>query len=188
LALGLPISFLLIGRVEKRTIVLTGLIVICVVAAVPNLADIAGFIPPGEVLREHILIGVSIFTGIVTTMVAIAFQSAMADAVDEHEDKFGTRREGLYFASLSFAGKAATGLGSLVSGFLLDAIHFPSQRIAAGHNVVIPHDVWRNLGLIVGPIGVFIAFCSLFFFWRYRLDRATHAGIQQRLAVKRGSP
>ncbi len=185
LALGLPIAFLLIGRIEKRTIVLAGLAVVCLVAAVPNLAEILGFIPPGVPLHAHILMIAGVFTGIVTTLVAIAFQSAMADAVDEHEDMFGTRREGLYFASLSFAGKAATGLGSLVSGFLLDAIHFPSQRIASGANVVIPHDVWRNLGLIVGPIGVLIAFCSIVFFWQYRLDRTEHAAIQSRLAVRR---
>ena len=184
LALGLPIAFVMIGRIEKRTIVLTGLVVLCIVDAIPNLADIAGFIPPGALIREQILIGVGVFTGIVTTLVAIAFQSAMADAVDEHEDMFGTRREGMYFASLSFGGKAATGLGSLISGFLLDAIRFPSQAIAAGKNVVIDHDVWRNLGLIVGPIGILIALISLIFFWQYRLDRAAHAAIQQRLAAK----
>ncbi len=184
LALGLPIAFLMIGRVEKRSIVLTGLAVLCIVDAIPNLADVAGLIPPGAALREHILIGVGIFTGVVTTLVAIAFQSAMADAVDEHEDMFGTRREGLYFASLSFGGKAATGLGSLVSGLLLDAIHFPSQAIAAGRNVTIDHDVWRDLGLIVGPVGIAIALISLVFFWQYRLDRTAHAAIQLRLAAK----
>jgi GPH family glycoside/pentoside/hexuronide:cation symporter len=183
--IGLPIAFALIGRIEKRTIVLAGLLVLCIVDATPNLADIAGFIPPGASLREHILIGVGVFTGIVTTMVAIAFQSAMADAVDDHEDKFGTRREGLYFASLSFGGKAATGLGALVAGFLLDAIHFPSQQIAAGKAAVISHAVWRDLGLIVGPVGIAIALISLVFFWQYRLDRAAHAAIQLRLSEKR---
>jgi GPH family glycoside/pentoside/hexuronide:cation symporter len=183
--LGLPIAFALIGRIEKRTIVLVGLTVLCIVDAAPNLADIAGLIPPGASLREHILMGVGAYTGIVTTMVAIAFQSAMADAVDEHEDMFGTRREGLYFASLSFGGKAATGLGALVSGLLLDAIHFPSQAIAAGKAVTIPHDVWRDLGLIVGPVGIAIAMISLVFFWQYRLDRGAHTAIQLRLSEKR---
>ena len=185
LALGLPISFLLIGRIEKRTIVLAGLAIVCLVATVPNLAEIWGFIPPGATMHAHILMIAGVFTGVVTTLVAIAFQSAMADAVDEHEDMFGTRREGLYFASLSFAGKAATGLGTLVSGFLLDAIHFPNKLIASGVDVAISHDVWRNLGLIAGPVGVLIAFCSIVFFWQYRLDRTAHAAIQGRLTIAR---
>jgi len=188
LALGLPISFLLIGRIEKRTIVLGGIALVAGALAVPSLAEILGYIPPGAQLREHILMVTGGITGIVSTMVAIAFQSAMADAVDEHEGLFGARREGLYFASLSFASKAATGLGSLVSGVLLDAIGFPSQQIASGKAVAISHDVWWRLGLIVGPAAMLFLVGSLAFFWRYRLDRARHAAVRRRPAGQEAFP
>src|SRR5262249_44435839 len=119
--------------------------------------------------------------GLMITLVAIAFQSAMADAVDEHEAMFGARREGLYFASLSFANKAALGLGSLISGLLLGAIDFPSEAIAAGKHVVIGGGVLRALGLSYGPGAALLTILSILCFSFYRLDRATHAAIRAKL-------
>ena len=55
----------------------------------------------------------------------VAHPAMMADAADEHEMLFGARREGLYFAGLGFASKAASGLGQVAAGFALDALHFP---------------------------------------------------------------
>ena len=56
----------------------------------------------------------------------------MADAADEHEFLFGTRREGLYYAGLNFSAKAASGLGALVAGLALDLIAFPTNLAAHG--------------------------------------------------------
>jgi len=181
LALGLPISFALIGRVEKRTVVVAGIIIICLALSLPVLAQLLGLLPAGMFFRVAVQTGAGVINGVMVCVVSISFQSALADAVDEHEHLFGTRREGLYFAALSFAGKAATGVGSLLSGVLLDAIHFPSQAIAAGGAVTIAPQVMGHLGLIAGPAAGLVTAVSVGFFSRYKLNRAAHAVIRREI-------
>jgi GPH family glycoside/pentoside/hexuronide:cation symporter len=181
LALGLPAAFALIGHMEKRNIVLAGISTICLAEALPVLGQILGFLPTNTRGLMSVLLVAAVVIGAATVLVAIAFQSAMADAVDQHEVLFGARREGLYFASLSFASKAAVGLGSLISGLLLDAIAFPGAAIAAGRSVVVPPNVVRDLGLAYGPIAAFITIVSVAILWRYRLDRAAHDTIRRAL-------
>lgn len=185
LALGLPLSFALIGRAEKRTIVLAGIATFALAQGLPALTQVAGVIPPVVGVRVAVLVAASLIAGAAATLVTVAFQSALADAVDEHDDMFGSRREGLYFASLSFAFKAATGLGSMIAGFLLDAIRFPSTAIASGHTVHLSADVLRSLGLLYGPAAALITLASLLFFHRYRLTRQSHALIAATLAARR---
>ena len=62
----------------------------------------------------------------------IAFLSIVADAADEHEYLFHTRREGLYFAGWSFAAKSATGAGLLIAGVVLQLIDFPTNLAEQG--------------------------------------------------------
>ena len=185
LALGLPFGFALIGRAEKITIVLAGIATFALAQGLPALMQVLGLLPDGVSLRVTMLVSAGVVAGMAATLVTISFQSALADSVDEHELMFAVRREGLYFASLSFAFKAATGLGSMVAGFLLDAIRFPSSAIASGHVANIAPDVLRNLGLLYGPGAGLITLASLLFFSRYRLTRAAHAAITRSLAQSR---
>lgn len=185
LALGLPVGFALIGRIEKRTTVLAGIAIFAIAQGAPALGQVLGLLPPDIGVRMSILVGAGVIAGIAATLVTIAFQSALADAVDEHEQLFGARREGLYFASLSFANKAATGIGSLLAGFLLDSIQFPSKAIANGHTVAIAAGVLRHLGLVYGPAAALLTLASLAFFSRYRLNRAMHGAIAAALATRR---
>ena len=73
----------------------------------------------------------------------------MADAADEHEQLFGSRREGLYFAGITFSAKAASGLGLLIGGIALDLIGFPHG--AAATTAVIPAATVVRLGITYGP-------------------------------------
>ena len=116
----------------------------------------------------------------------IAFQSAFADAADEHEYLFGTRREGLFFAGLNFASKAATGLGSLVAGVGLDLIHFPTNIAAhATAGVRIDPTTVRNLGLLAGPAPALIVVAAIGVFLFYRLDKSGHERILAELGRRR---
>jgi GPH family glycoside/pentoside/hexuronide:cation symporter len=178
---ALPLAFYLIGRTEKRSLVLGCVAVMSLAEALPVLlAQFNIFEVQGAVARMALLLGAAVIGG-ATTLATIAFQSAMADALDEHEVMFAARREGLYFASLSFASKAAIGLGSLISGTLLQLIAFPSQELAAGQRVVIAPHILDALGIAYGPFAALITAASLISFARYRLDRTRHAQFQRQL-------
>ena len=139
-----------------------------------------------------ILIVLALLLGAVTGCAGIGFQSMMADAADEHEALFGTRREGLYYAGLNFSAKAASGLGALIAGVGLDLIGFPTNLAARG-GVQIAAPVVRHLGLILGPgVAAIYAISTLVFIF-YRLDRPAYAKIQQvleqrRLAAENAAP
>ncbi len=127
----------------------------------------------------------SFVAGIGTGFVSVAYPSMMADAADEHEHLFGRRREGLYFAGLGFAGKAATGLGVMAAGVALDLVHFPKD-VGRSVGAVLTHDMQVRLVLIWGPVAAVIAIVSLVILAAYNITRARHAEIA--LALGRASP
>jgi GPH family glycoside/pentoside/hexuronide:cation symporter len=97
---------------------------------------------------------------------------------------FGVRREGLFFSGLTLAYKAASGLGGLIAGLALDAIHFPTDLASRGPGLTIPDDVLEKLALISGPLpAVFAALAPLFLFG-YHLTRKKHAQIIADLAQR----
>ena len=108
----------------------------------------------------------------------------MADAADEHEFLFGHRREGLYFAGLGFAGKAATGLGTLVGGIAIQAVGFP--RDPAAHPALAHAEpILRKLVLGWGPLPAMIFFVSLGLLSLYRVDRRRYDEIRAALAARK---
>jgi GPH family glycoside/pentoside/hexuronide:cation symporter len=117
----------------------------------------------------------------------VGFQSMMADAADEHDLLFGARREGLYFAGISFAAKASTGLGVLIAGLSADAIGFPNDLAARGPHATVPWPVARDLALIYGPGAAVITTLGLLLLFGYKLDRAAHGRILETLAARKAA-
>jgi GPH family glycoside/pentoside/hexuronide:cation symporter len=101
----------------------------------------------------------------------------MADAVDEHEHRFGVRREGLFFSGLTLAVKAASGIGGLVAGVALDAIGFPAKIASKGADLHLSPDLVRNLGLVGGPLPAAITLLAPLVLLAYTLTKARHQAI-----------
>src|SRR3546814_14013157 len=93
----------------------------------PALLRLAGLLPlEGGALATTLAL--AIFAGgSLMAAAAIALLSMIADAADQHEYLFGSRREGVYSAGYDFALKAAHGLGALVAGAILQLIDFPTR-------------------------------------------------------------
>jgi GPH family glycoside/pentoside/hexuronide:cation symporter len=186
LVAGVFIAGFLGKLLEKRTIALGGIGLIGLCQLAPAALKVAGVIPPAAYLPtlmlSHGLAGVGASASL------IGFQSMMADAADEHEHLFGARREGLYFAGISFSAKASSGIGALIAGLVLDIIGFPHGLTGVGSVArAIPAEAVRNLGILYGPGASVITGLSVATLLSYRRGRADHAEIREALERRRAT-
>lgn len=173
------------ARLEKKTVVLIGLSLLIANWLVMQGAWLAGiYSPVGEAALLPMQIN-SFVAGIGLGFVSVAYPSMMADAADEHEHLFGRRREGLYFAGLGFANKAAVAVGVFIAGRALDVIRFPAD-LAKTPGAVLPDDVKVQLVWVWGPIPAVIAVISMVIFASYGITRARHAAIAAALRPSAG--
>ena len=100
----------------------------------------------------------------------------MADAADEHEFLYGVRREGLFFSALTFAVKAASGLGGFIAGISLDLIHFPTAIAQKDLGVVaLPSSTLRELGIMSGPFPAAMTLLAPLALFGYSVSKRRHA-------------
>ncbi len=179
--LGVLAAPLLQRIMEKKNVVIIGfLLLIANWLVLQGLMLAGGYFPIGDAALLPMQFN-SFIAGIGTGFVSVAYPSMMADAADEHEFLFGTRREGLYFAGLGFAGKAATGLGVMVAGVALDLIRFP-RSVDHAASAVLPQAMQDRLVMIWGPVPAIIAIVSLMILFSYGITRARHRQIAAALA------
>jgi len=183
---GIPVCAFLLRRLEKKDVCTGGIVIVCALLFTPPVLNILHLMPPSGSRLTIALCGFSFITSIVLTNVFVSFNSMMVDAADEHDLLFGVRREGLYFAALSFSGKAALGIGALVAGFSLQyIIGFPTD-LAAHPDQLIPADTLVRLGLIAGPGAAAISAFSAFAMSRYRISKKELMRIQGELSKRAG--
>lgn len=173
-------------RLEKKTVVLLGLSLLIANWLVMQGTWLAGvYTPQGQAALAPMQFN-SFVAGIGIGLVSVAYPSMMADAADEHEYLFGRRREGIYFAGLGFANKAAAGFGVFLAGVALDLIRFP-RDIGQTVGAVLPHDVQVRLVTVWGPIPAVIAVISMAVFASYGITRSRHAEIAAALRAGSGT-
>ena len=169
---------------EKKNVVIIGFLLLIANWVVLQGAMLAGLYHPLGAAALAPMQFNSFIAGIGTGFVQVAYPSMMADAADEHEYLYGRRREGLYFAGLGFAGKAATGLGVMVAGAALDLINFPSS-VGNGAQAALPAVMQSRLVSIWGPVPAVIAVAALLILAAYRITRARHDELTGELARRR---
>lgn len=185
--LGAPLTAFLAKRLEKKTLAIANFFVFVITQGWPPLAKMVGLLAGSDTLIVTILVANSILSGVALIGVAISAQSMMADATDEHEHRFGVRREALFFSGLTLAVKAASGLGGFVAGVALDLIHFPTAAVARGGDIQIAPDVIHNLGLVSGPLPAAITLLAPIILFGYTLSRRKHSRILAELSARRAS-
>ncbi len=130
---------------------------------------------PGN--EDPIVAVMYIATGCVSAVglgVAIPMISSMvADITDEHERLHGNRQEGIYYAAASFVGKAVSGLGPVVAGFIVDLAGIAPGTAAAD----VPHEVIARFGWSAGPTVIVLTILSVVAILFYNISRDRHAEI-----------
>lgn len=183
---GVPLTPLLLRYMEKKTVAMLGFgLVTAGWLVLPGLRGFGLFTPTGAEALPWLTLGSFIF-GVAFGLSFIAFPSMMADAAEEHELLHGARREGLFFAGIGFAGKAAGGMGLLVGGVALDLLHFPREVGRQVHAVVAP-EVLGHLTLAWGWIPAALVGIGVLIFAPYAISRTKHDEILAALKVKRAA-
>jgi GPH family glycoside/pentoside/hexuronide:cation symporter len=182
--IGTPLTPLLLRWVEKKAAAMLGFgLVFLSWIGLPTVRALGLFAPTGDAAMTWLaptLLGVGIGTG----MIFIAYPAMMADAADEHEHVQGSRREALYFAGLSFAGKAAAGVGTFIGGFALDGLHFPRE---AGRDVhaVVAEPVLRGLTATWALLPAALCVVGVLALLPYAISRSRHAEIAAAIRSRR---
>ena len=183
--LGIALTRRIHERFDKRGTMIGGSIVYLSFQIAPVVLRLTEIFPTNDsplLVPTLILCGVAAGTGGVQAVVTGS--SMMADVADEHELATGRRQEGIFFGALSFAAKGASGFGSMLGGFALDLIRFPS---AAVPGQVSPEIVFR-LGSVYGPMLAVLAVLSVWLVSHYHLTRDDHAKISAELRERRAPP
>lgn len=170
-----------LGRMfkEKKTLLIAGLLWYAVWNTAPIILSLLGLFPkPGDPILFYLVMTFNAICAMGIGVLTVMLYSMIADVTDQHEEKHGSRSEGIYFAASSFAAKAIGGFGVVISGVVVDLAGI--QRNATVET--IDPESLRTLAMAMGP-GVLIligitAIAASF----YDLSQAEHKRISALIA------
>lgn len=165
-----------LGRIlqEKKTLLIGGLIWFAVWNTLPIILSLLGLFPkPGNPALFYLVMTSNAISAMGIGVLTVMIGSMIADITDQHEEKHGSRSEGIYYAASSFAAKAIGGFGIVISGVVVDLAGI--QRNATVET--IDPESLRTLAMAMGPgvlilIGITVVAASF-----YDLSRAEHSRI-----------
>ena len=169
---GVPFTGVLNRLFDKKwTIILCGLVTVGT-ATLPVLFALFELMPSSESVLVPTLVVVYFIHTFAGGPTNVTIASMMGDVADEHELRHGTRQEGIYFGSMSFAEKCTGAVGSMLAGFAVDLVGLDPNSTPGE----VPGSVLFNLGAVYCSFAVLI-FLSLWIFYPYGLNRRRHEEI-----------
>lgn len=182
--LALVITRTLAGRLGKKRLVLVTAVAAPLILATLVFVRLAGLLPGnGEPILVWVMGGTIFvsYTAIIISMTMVG--SMIADVTDEYELRMGSRQEGLLFSANALIAKASSGLGVLVSGFVIKLAAFPPGATLGS----VDPQVVDRLGLFSALVTLLFGVGMVLGFLPYRLTRERHAAIVHELRQVRES-
>ena len=87
----------------------------------------------------------------------------------------------MFYAAISFSGKAVSSVGIVMGGMIISAIQFPANMAPSE----VPEALIFKLGLVVGVVVPLLYLVPVSLIHRYRITREVHAEIQRALEERR---
>jgi len=170
------------ARFGKRAMLVFGTAGWAVLQVLPVMLRLFDWFPTNDsALLLPSLLGLRVLQGAIVQQATVSYGSMMADVVDEHELITGKRQEGIFFGASAFSSKASVGLGTMVAGFALSFIGWPTGTQIRTAADVAPETLVA-LGMVFGPVVCGFAVVSVWCYSRYGLDAARHREILDELA------
>ncbi|WP_179957679.1 MFS transporter [Exilibacterium tricleocarpae] len=186
--LGYMVSTRLFARLDKRNAMIVGGVFWMLLHALPVILFLIGIAPAKGTWAVAVMLSVIyLILGAAFAQVVVGVSTTMADIADEYELEVGRRQEGVLFAAVSFAGKCMGALGSLLAGFMLTLIAWPTGE-AIKTSADIPAETILSLGIMSGPVAAMLAIPGFICLMGYKLNRAKVAEIQRQLRERTATP
>lgn len=167
-------------RHDKKPAFLIGLFIFTIFAAPPPLFKAMGYFPAEtSAIYIPLLFALTFLYSFGIAAAMVVTGSMMADITDEDELLHQRRREGIFFGSLSFSAKAASGLGTVIAGAAYDFVGLYQGLDPAD----AAPEISVQLGLITGGVILVLVGVSAIYFKDYNLTRDRHEKIQGQLAA-----
>ena len=156
-------------RFDKRWTGAAALLTYCIGPALPLALGYFGVLRPETPGLLAILIAFSTLQHAPYSIVTTTINSALADMADENELKFGVRQEGILYSTRTFFAKVDQALGTVVAGWVLTMIAFPSKAV--------PGQV--DHAALMGLAGAFIlstvpGLVAVYFYGRLTINRRSY--------------
>lgn len=173
LAMALLARFIVIKIEPKYLYLFAIFLLICAYGLPPGLTAF-GLLPPvGTVALQNTLFAFNALAGAAAGLIMICSLVMFAEVTDEYHYVKEVSRTGLIFALLTFGSKAASGLGKVIAGWMLQALDFPSaQEIER-----LTPETLNTLALTVSLWTGIVGMLALGMLSTYRLTRERHAEI-----------
>lgn len=165
---------------DRKPVAVGNLAVMFIAIQLPVDLRLLGIMPRnGDPMLLPLLLGNTAVLVFTFACGAVVIYSMLGDVIDENDLATGKRQEGLFFSARTFVGKAASSLGHLFAGLMLDyVVRLPFSAVPGE----VPDAVITRLGIAAGPVMAVAALISIFFYMKYDLDRERQKSITQQLA------
>lgn len=179
--LAFPLVAVIQKRWDKKTILLwCSIISLLDGIVIVNLRFLDVLPDNGDPRLLMILVAAGVFAASIAVIHGIIGASIVADTLDDQELRTGLRQEAMFFAGLSFSGKAVSGLGIVMGGFIIAVIQFPSGVLPSA----VPEQQIFLLGLIVGVLVPLLHLIPIGLIRQYKITREEHQRITIALAER----
>ena len=171
-----------LGRLfdEKKTLLIIGLMWFGLWNTLPIILSLLDlFLKPGDPMLFYLVMTANAISAMGIGLLSVMIGSMIADITDQHEERFGSRNEGIYFAASSFATKAISGAGVVISGVVIDLAGI--QRNATVET--IDEDSLDTLAFAMGPGVLLMIGCTVLAAVFYDLSKAEHSRIRRSLGT-----
>ena len=169
---------------DKKYAVIVTIAITAFLIGLPYCLRLLGWIPAnGSIWLLVAFFSIWFLAFITYPVVPIVIDSQLVDIADEHELQTGNRSEGLIMSIRTFALKAISGIGGLLSGFYLEFIDFPENASAA----TLTQEHIDGLLYMMGPLYYIIVYGGLGFCFMYRINKTRHEEILLELERRRSS-
>jgi len=181
---GLPVAYFSVRKFDKKPAYLVLVSFSVVFPTAPVLLRLVEWFPANSDPWFFPIFLTMTFLGTTCGLAAgTASASMVMDTTDEHELTSGNRQEGAFYGAISLSGKAASALGHMIGGIIIDVIKFPlGSGVKPGE--VDAEIIW-NLGFYFGPMVALLPVIAIVIISRYSISRQRHTEILDALTQRK---